>query len=623
MRLNSPVVGMEDTPDGNGYWLVASDGGVFNFGAAPFDGSAGGTRLNEPMVGMASLGFTVGGRALLVGTFHGIPGQFRTIQAAVDAARPGDWILIAPGDYHENNDITNPPTSSDIASGWYGGVDIETPDLHLRGMNRNSVIVDGTKSSAPVPCSSSPADQNFGFVGAGGPAGRNGILVWKADNVSIENLTACNFLSGHGSAGNEIWWNGSPSEKGPLGITGYSGSYLTATSTYYDPSNKSTAAGYGIFSSGAAGPAVWNQTYGSNFNDSGMYIGACRQACDAWVHNAWMEYNPLGYSGTNSGGTLVVSQSEFDHNQDGFDTNTQIASDPPPPQSGTCPGNGVSGITHTTSCWVFLDNNDTNNNNPNVPETGFAGAGPVGTGMTVSGGRNDSVMDNTFSDNGSWGALFVPFPDTDTPPPGVSCTGAGGTNLSSLGFGCVFDSQSDAMINNTFRHNGFFGNPTNGDYANLTLAHEDPAELLRQQHSPRRKYALRPRGQAARLWTSHDFVQLLPDARDPRRGTAMQHEYRRTRLLLPDRSLPQSGHGHHASTSVQPADDAEPMRRGTGQRLVQVRQTGLSPRPRGGALGCPRRGGLRRKRLFDSNNLFPPRKGIRMADSLQKPCLTE
>ena len=37
-----------------------------------------------------------------VGTYRGISGQFRTIQAAVDAARPGDWILVAPGDYHEN-----------------------------------------------------------------------------------------------------------------------------------------------------------------------------------------------------------------------------------------------------------------------------------------------------------------------------------------------------------------------------------------------------------------------------------------------------------------------------------------------------------------------------------------
>src|SRR5664280_783547 len=34
--LNKPIVGMASTPDGGGYWLVASDGGVFAFGNAPF-----------------------------------------------------------------------------------------------------------------------------------------------------------------------------------------------------------------------------------------------------------------------------------------------------------------------------------------------------------------------------------------------------------------------------------------------------------------------------------------------------------------------------------------------------------------------------------------------------------
>lgn len=33
--LNKPVVGMASTPDGRGYWLVASDGGIFTFGDAP------------------------------------------------------------------------------------------------------------------------------------------------------------------------------------------------------------------------------------------------------------------------------------------------------------------------------------------------------------------------------------------------------------------------------------------------------------------------------------------------------------------------------------------------------------------------------------------------------------
>ncbi len=39
MTLNKPIVGMAATPDGKGYWLVASDGGIFSFGDAPYVGS--------------------------------------------------------------------------------------------------------------------------------------------------------------------------------------------------------------------------------------------------------------------------------------------------------------------------------------------------------------------------------------------------------------------------------------------------------------------------------------------------------------------------------------------------------------------------------------------------------
>jgi hypothetical protein len=44
---------MAATPDGNGYWLVASDGGIFSFGDARFHGSTGGIHLNQPIVGMS------------------------------------------------------------------------------------------------------------------------------------------------------------------------------------------------------------------------------------------------------------------------------------------------------------------------------------------------------------------------------------------------------------------------------------------------------------------------------------------------------------------------------------------------------------------------------------------
>ena len=42
-------------PDGDGYWLVASDGGVFAFDAG-FRGSMGNRRLNAPVTGMVPFG---------------------------------------------------------------------------------------------------------------------------------------------------------------------------------------------------------------------------------------------------------------------------------------------------------------------------------------------------------------------------------------------------------------------------------------------------------------------------------------------------------------------------------------------------------------------------------------
>jgi len=53
MVLNKPIVGMAVTPDGGGYWLVASDGGIFSYGDAQFYGSTGSMTLNKPIVGMA------------------------------------------------------------------------------------------------------------------------------------------------------------------------------------------------------------------------------------------------------------------------------------------------------------------------------------------------------------------------------------------------------------------------------------------------------------------------------------------------------------------------------------------------------------------------------------------
>ncbi len=47
-------MGMSSSADDAGYWLVASDGGVFGFGDAHFYGSTGGQPLDAPVVGMAA-----------------------------------------------------------------------------------------------------------------------------------------------------------------------------------------------------------------------------------------------------------------------------------------------------------------------------------------------------------------------------------------------------------------------------------------------------------------------------------------------------------------------------------------------------------------------------------------
>jgi hypothetical protein len=43
---------MASTPDGGGYWLTASDGGLFSFGDASFYGSKGGSVIPGAITGV-------------------------------------------------------------------------------------------------------------------------------------------------------------------------------------------------------------------------------------------------------------------------------------------------------------------------------------------------------------------------------------------------------------------------------------------------------------------------------------------------------------------------------------------------------------------------------------------
>jgi len=98
IKLNQPIVGMAATPTRKGYFLAASDGGIFAFGDAVFRGSTGAIKLNQPIVGMAAT--PNGGGYFLVARDGGIfafgNAVFRGSTGAIKLAQPIVGMDVTP-----------------------------------------------------------------------------------------------------------------------------------------------------------------------------------------------------------------------------------------------------------------------------------------------------------------------------------------------------------------------------------------------------------------------------------------------------------------------------------------------------------------------------------------------
>ncbi len=110
LRLNRPIVGMAPASSAGGYWLVASDGGIFTYGDAGFYGSAGGTPLNRPIVGMAATpdgggywlvasdgGIFTYGDAGFYGSAGGKPLNRPVVGMAATHDGKGYWLVASDG----------------------------------------------------------------------------------------------------------------------------------------------------------------------------------------------------------------------------------------------------------------------------------------------------------------------------------------------------------------------------------------------------------------------------------------------------------------------------------------------------------------------------------------------
>jgi hypothetical protein len=363
-------------------------------------------------------------RVLIVTKRHVVYPHFTTIQSAVKAAHAGDWILIDRGVYT-------------------GTVLIRTPRLHVRGVDRNAVILDGRHHAG------------------------NGIVV-KANDVWIENLTVRNFdrrTRDDSDNGNEVWWEGGGEKSTKVGLHGWWGQFLTT----YDTGLKG---GYGLFASHAVNGWL-KHVYASGFNDSGLYIGACRD-CQALVRDALVERNALGWSSTNAGGHLVIENSTFRNNGVGIAPDSERGSDLPPPQDGACDAGAnrsptpTFATTNIAHCTIFRHDVIANNGNLSTPANNTLLGAPWGVGVMLPGDYADLIDDNTITGNPTFGVLVFEQPDPFPPTAQTIYFQAAGNRVTNNRFtgngtqsggadigleGGVFGAQNS--VNNCFAGNAF------------------------------------------------------------------------------------------------------------------------------------------------------------------------
>lgn len=221
------------------------------------------------------------------GATRHVPADYHTIQAAVDAAEPGDLVLIERGVYRE-------------------AVDVRTPGITIRGVDRNDVVIDGEFERA------------------------NGIQALFTDGVVVENLTSMNHTL------NGVFWSG---------VRGYRASYVTAVNN----------GDYGIYAFDS-GDGLFEHSYASGSPDASFYIGQCNP-CDAVITDSIGEYSGLGYSGSNASTNIYIVNNVFRHNGTGAAPNSLDGELLPPAENVVVAGNlihdnGYGEFPHKTAQWA-------------------------------------------------------------------------------------------------------------------------------------------------------------------------------------------------------------------------------------------------------------------------------
>lgn len=336
--------------------------------------------------------------------------EFTDIQAAVDAADPGDTVYLTAGEYHPGGVVTVSNTSDLTIAGagrdatiLYGSKHQESHDDHSHGSGTESagtaqpMYHDGEAhnpftdpqgyaeyvlnypvefamdhANNPVARGTTHAEQAQSF--AGNQTGSDGneshhtpsydAIFVTADNVTVRDLHIEDYN------GNGVYYDG---------VRGFRVARVDAVDN----------GAYGIYAIRST-MGTFEDSYASGHFDSGYYLGEVVR-CDCVIRNVTAEGNLLGYSGTGAG-WITIENSTWKDNAAGIVPN--VLPNEPSPQ-----------------IHIEVRNNRIvdNNNQTAFEEFHFAGSlhAPVGSGVVVGGGSYNTVEDNLIRNHSRAGVVIT------------------------------------------------------------------------------------------------------------------------------------------------------------------------------------------------------------------------
>jgi hypothetical protein len=265
-----------------------------------------------------------------------MPGQ--SIQAAVDAANPGDTIVLQPGDYA-------------------GGILIKKDGITLRGAGRSTVLSDtGDNNCLPV-------------------AGPTGICVINPDGAIVHRVTI-----------KDLKVNGF----GAFGVFGFGTDRLTVTGVAAIDSGE-----YGITEFESTKGAFTHNYVAGTVGDAGLYVGDVANARGTIVADNVAVGNALGVLVRHASNVKIednklmgncVGVALVDDGQAGGQGYTRVTGNVINANNRTCPGEEAEGVPPLGGSGVVIlgGRHDTIRNNTIVGNQGDPATSPFAGGVVLA-----------------------------------------------------------------------------------------------------------------------------------------------------------------------------------------------------------------------------------------------